>query len=64
MTFETEMNNFFMRNCYTEKERERVKVWPAYRLAVDKGDTTEAQEIATQVLENGHGLVKDGPDAR
>ena len=51
MTFDREMDQFFMRNCYSEKEREQVKVWPAYRLAREKNDPTEGQEIATQVLE-------------
>ncbi len=51
MSFETEMNTFFMRNCYTEKERTLVRQWPAYRRAVESDDTTAAQEIATQVQE-------------
>jgi hypothetical protein len=45
------MNHFFVRNCYSEKEREKVKASPAYQLAVEKSDTIEAQEIATRVLE-------------
>ena len=57
MTFETEMDQFFARNCYFEKERERVKAWPAYRLAVDTEDIIPAQEIATRVLEGGLGIV-------
>lgn len=57
MTFETEMDQFFARNCYFEKERERVKAWPAYRLAVDTEDIIQAQEIATRVLEAGLGIV-------
>jgi len=51
MTFDKEMDQFFIRNCYSEKEREQVRVWPAYRLARDKNDPTEGQEIATQFLE-------------
>jgi hypothetical protein len=51
MTCENEMNHFFVRNCYSEKEREKVKASPAYQLAVEKSDTIQAQEIATQVLE-------------
>jgi hypothetical protein len=51
MKFDKEMDQFFMRNCYSEREREQVREWPAYRLARDKNDPTEAQEIATQVLE-------------
>jgi len=51
MTFEKEMDQFFMRNCYFEKDREKVEALLAYRLAADKNDTTEAQEIATRVLE-------------
>jgi hypothetical protein len=46
------MDLFFMRNCYFTKERELVKASPAYRLAAEKNDTTEAQEIATRILEN------------
>jgi len=64
MTFETEMGQFFIRNCYSEKERERVKVWPPYQLAAQKGDTTEAQEIATRVLEGGLGISKESFDGR
>ena len=45
------MDLFFVRNCYSEKERERVKASPAYRLAMEKTDAIQAQEIATQVLE-------------
>jgi hypothetical protein len=56
MKFETEMDQFFARNCYTSKERSRVKAWPAYQLAAEKMDAIEAQEIATQVLEKGIGL--------
>ena len=52
MTFEKEMDQFFMRNCYSERERELVREWPAYRFARDKNDPIEAQEIATQVLES------------
>lgn len=51
MTCEREMDLFFVRNCYSEQERERVKASPAYRLAVEKADAIQAQEIATQVLE-------------
>lgn len=58
MTFETEMDQFFARNCYSQPERVRVKAWPAYQLAVEKKDTIEAQEIATQVLEKGLGVTK------
>ena len=51
MTFEREMELFFMRNCYFEKEQQKVRNTPAYRLAAEKSDATLAQEIATQVLE-------------
>ena len=51
MTCEREMDLFFMRNCYTEKEREKVKASLDYRLAREKQDTIRAQEVATRVLE-------------
>jgi hypothetical protein len=51
MTCEREMSLFFVRNCYSEKEREKVKASAAYQLAVEKKDAVEAQEIATRVLE-------------
>ena len=51
MTCEREMDLFFMRNCYTEKEREKVKASLDYRLAMEKQDTIQAQEVATRVLE-------------
>jgi hypothetical protein len=51
MSFNREMDLFFMRNCYFEKDRERVKASAAYRRAEDEGDAMQAQEIATQILE-------------
>lgn len=56
MTFEKEMDQFFMRNCYFEKERVKVKASPAYRLAADNNDAIEAQEIATRVIEASNDL--------
>ena len=52
MTCEREMDLFFARNCYSEKEREKVKASPAYRLAMEQSDAIQAQEIATRVLES------------
>jgi hypothetical protein len=51
VTFETEMNQFFTRNCYSEKERETVKAWPVYQCVLKNDDIIKAQEIATQVQE-------------
>ena len=45
------MDLFFVRNCYSEKEREKVKNSLAYRLAMEQQDTIQAQEVATRVLE-------------
>ncbi len=45
------MSQFFVRNCYSEKEREKVKASLAYHLAVEKNDATQAQEIASRILE-------------
>ncbi len=59
MTFETEMDQFFARNCYSEKERTRVKSWGPYQVAVAKKDIIEAQEIACRVLERGLGISED-----
>jgi hypothetical protein len=61
MTFENEMDQFFARNCYSQKERGRVKAWRPYQLAAEKNDTVEAQEIATLVLEQGLGISGDDP---
>ena len=47
----TEMEQFFTRNCYFEKQREEVKASPPYQLAVEMNDSTQAQEIATRVLD-------------
>jgi isoaspartyl peptidase/L-asparaginase-like protein (Ntn-hydrolase superfamily) len=52
MTCEKEMNLFFVRNCYSEKEREKVKQSAAYQLAVEKNDATQAQEFACRILED------------
>ncbi|HEY5298221.1 MAG TPA: hypothetical protein VIK59_09860 [Verrucomicrobiae bacterium] len=51
MSFKTEMNFFFVRNCFSETQRERVKVSSAYQRAMDNNDAIEAQEIATQIQE-------------
>jgi len=53
MTFENEMDQFFTRNCYSEKERLRVKTCLAYRRAAENNDSIQAQETATQILEGG-----------
>ena len=45
------MDQFFARNCYSEKERDNVKASLAYRRAVESDDTIEAQEIATKIQE-------------
>ena len=56
--FNTEMEQFFTRNCYFERQREEVKASPPYQLAVEMNDPTQAQEIATRVLELH--FLKDG----
>ena len=53
MTFDKEMDLFFSRNCYFEKERDKVKAAAAYQRAVEMKDVTQAQEIATRILEAG-----------
>jgi hypothetical protein len=58
MTFEAEMDQFFARNCYSERERRMVRAWRPYQLAVEKNDIIEAQEIATRVLEQGPGIYE------
>jgi hypothetical protein len=52
MSSKTEMDQFFARNCYSEKERDKVQASPAYRRAVESNDSIEAQEIATQIQES------------
>jgi hypothetical protein len=56
MTSENEMDQFFARNCYTEEERNRVKAWHPYQIAMEKKDVVEAQEIAMRVLERRLGI--------
>ena len=56
MTFEMEMDQFFARNCYSEKERLRVKAWQPYRLAAEINDIVQAQENAARVLEGAERL--------
>ena len=53
MTFEAEMDQFFARNCYSEKERVRVKTCLAFRRAAELNDVIQAQETATRILEDG-----------
>jgi hypothetical protein len=53
------MDQFFVRNCYSEKERLRVKACPPYRLAAEDNDTIQAQEVATQVLEGGFSRAEE-----
>jgi hypothetical protein len=59
MTFDTEMDQFFARNCYSEKERSRVKDCLPYQFAAQNNDTIQAQEIATRVLEGGLGSSEE-----
>lgn len=56
MTSVSEMDFFFARNCYTEAERNRVKAWRPYQVAMEQNDIIQAQEIATRVLEQGLGI--------
>jgi hypothetical protein len=51
MSFQTDMNLFFVRNCFTEAQREKVNASPAYQRAMENNDSIEAQEIATQIQE-------------
>jgi hypothetical protein len=51
MTVESEMDQFFVRNCYSEIERSRVKACRPYRLAAESNDAIQAQEVAARVLE-------------
>jgi hypothetical protein len=60
MSFQTDMNLFFVRNCFTEAQRERVKASPAYQRAIENNDAIEAQEIATQIQE-GRGIHMQVP---
>ncbi len=61
MTFENEMAQFFARNCYSEKDRFSVKACLSYRLAAENNDTIQAQEIATQVLEDALRVTLTSP---
>ena len=56
MSFEIEMDQFFARNCYSEKERLRVKAWPPYQLAAENNDVVQGQETAARVLEGAERL--------
>jgi hypothetical protein len=49
--FETEMDMFFSRNCYSQKERSKVKACRQYRRAEESNDVVYAQEVAMQVAE-------------
>ena len=60
MTFETEMDQFFARNCYSAAERLRVKASLAYRRVAETDDAIQAQETATRILEGG---IEDSPVA-
>jgi hypothetical protein len=51
ISFEEEMNQCFRRNCYCEAEREKTKTWAPQQFAMQKDDVTEAQEIATRLIE-------------
>jgi hypothetical protein len=64
MSSETEMDQFFARNCYTEAERKRVKAWHPYQVAMEVNDIVQAQEIAMRVLEKGLGIFPDSTSPR
>ena len=46
------MDQFFICNCYSENERNKVKGSLAYQRAVENDDTIQAQEIATKIQES------------
>ena len=62
MTSETEMNLFFVRNCYTPAQRQRVKAWRPYQIAMEKNDVVHAQEIAMRLLEHGLDISSGGSE--
>jgi hypothetical protein len=64
MTSATEMDYFFARNCYTEAERNRVKAWRPYQVAMEQNDVVQAQEIAMLVLERGLDIPPKPPAPR
>ena len=51
MSIKTEMNHFFVRNCFSGAQRERVNASSAYQRAMENKDAIAAQEIATQIQE-------------
>jgi hypothetical protein len=57
--FKTEMDMFFSRNCYSQKERSRVQACRQYRLAEEGNDLIYAQEIAMQVAEGKISDIQD-----
>ena len=57
--FKTEMDMFFSRNCYSQKDRSRVQACRQYRLAEESNDVVYAQEVAMQVAE---GRISDAEE--
>jgi len=51
MTFKTEMDIFFTRNCYSQSERSKIKSCRQYQLAEESNDLVHAQELAMRVME-------------
>ncbi len=51
MSIKSEMNLFFVRNCFTETQREKVNASSAYQRAMENHDAIAAQEVATQIQE-------------
>lgn len=51
MSFETEMDQFFARNCFFAAERKKVRASRPYQLAAERNDVIQAQEIAMRVLD-------------
>jgi hypothetical protein len=51
MSFKTEMDIFFMRNCCLGDERSRIKDCRQYKIAEESNDIIHAQEIAMHVME-------------
>ena len=61
MTFETEMNQFFARNCYSEKERDKVQASPAYRRAmeINDGPYNVADAPSVNIFSKPAGITRD-----
>ena len=61
MTFAEHMDNYFLKNNYSEAQRQRVESDTGYQEAFKRGDSEAAQRVAVKVIQEKYKDSKQSP---